>query len=82
MTAKTPTPAPAPLAMADYAAAARRARSEAMRDLVREAARAVRALFSAPEASTRRGRALRRARDPAPAVSRRTARRWPRWSSR
>jgi hypothetical protein len=51
MTAKTQT-RPA-LAMADYAAAARRARSEAMRELAREAAQAVRALFSAPEAAAR-----------------------------
>lgn len=51
MTATTQTLA-AP-SMADYAAAARRARSEAVRDLAREAARAVRALFSAPEAAAR-----------------------------
>lgn len=51
MTAKTQTPAAR--TSADYVAAARRARSEAMRDLAREAARAVRALFSAPEAAAR-----------------------------
>jgi hypothetical protein len=43
----------APLDMAAYAVAARRARAQAMRDLAREAARAVRALFSAPETTAR-----------------------------
>jgi hypothetical protein len=51
MTAKTQTRAP--IDVAAYAAAARRARAQAMRDLAREAAHAVRALFSAPEAAAR-----------------------------
>jgi hypothetical protein len=48
MSNETPTFDPARMDV--YVAAARRARSEALRDAARAAARAVRDLFSAPEA--------------------------------